>query len=79
MSRTSPSNLSKTAGLSTFFELDAIVTVDGNRDEWSLCVPPGPPPEVVEASEAMEAHGLAGGVVEDAKTKAVLVFVWFSG
>ena len=73
--------MSKTAGLSTFLELEAIETVDGKRDDWSLCVPPvgpGPTPEVVDTSEAMEAHGLAGGVVEDAKTKAVLVFVWFS-
>ena len=43
---------------------------------WSLAAGGPPPPEVVEASEAMEAHGLAGGVVADAKI-AVLVLAWF--
>ena len=79
--------MSKTAGLNTFFELEVMEIVDGGwfwlppkggnvGVAWSL-PPPGPPPEVVEASEAMEAHGLAGGVVAEAKTKAVLVLVWF--
>ena len=77
--------MSKTAGLNTFFGLVVLEIVDGGwlglppkggklGVAWSL--PPGPPPpEVVEASEAMEAHGLAGGVVAEAKTNAVLVLV----